>query len=313
MGRFFGVCGVQNDIFCGDTEKNVSMMEGQARAMCGDFPWINLIMWSELAVPGFNAATLESQAEPIPGPTTDRFAALAKELGVYVVPGSMFELADGKIYNTIPVLAPDGSLVTTHRKHFPWRPLEPSEPGKVFTVFDIPGVARFGICNCYEFWFPETTRQLTWLGAEMILHPTMTPTQMQGTDKEICIGRTRAMENGVYVFNVSGTGQHGGLGLGGCSYLADPDGNIVERLDRSPNMFASLINFENVDIAQGYGTVATTTQTMKHLAEYNLPLPMYEAYVAGKVTEGEFFKKRGPAAAYPKYATVRNITLPFTP
>jgi predicted amidohydrolase len=311
MGKYFGLCGIQNDIFCGDTEANVSMMEGQARSMCADFPWINLVMWSELAVPGFNALTLQSQAEPIPGPTIERFSALAKELGVYIVPGSMFELADGKIYNSIPVLAPDGSLVTVHRKHFPWRPLEPSEPGKVFTVFDIPGVARVGICNCYEFWFPETCRQLTWLGAELILHPTMTPTQMQCWDTEKIVARVRALENGVFMFSVAGCGQHGGLGLGGGSILADPDGRVIQELDKSPNMFADLIDFEKVELCQEYGTVSMSVQGMKHLAEFGLGLPMYEAMAAGKLTEGEYFKKRKAACSYEKYAAKRTITLPF--
>jgi predicted amidohydrolase len=313
MGKYFGLAGFQNDIVPGDTEANVSLMLDQAADCCADFPWVNLVMWSELAVPGFNAATLASQAEPIPGPTTDRFAALAKKLGVYIVPGSMFELADGNIHNSIPVIAPDGSIVANHRKAYPWRPLEPSVPGTAFTVFDIPNVARIGICNCYEFWFPETCRQLAWMGAELILHPTMTPTQMQMTDTEKIVARVRALENGVYVFNVAGCGQHGGLGLGGGSILADPDGRIVQELDKSPNMFADIIDFEKVELCQEYGSVAMTVQGMKHLAEFGHALPMYDAMAAGKLTDGEFFKKRKAAAAYPKYATVRNITLPFTP
>lgn len=317
MGRYFGLAGIQNDIVCGDTEANVSRMLAQAEGIARDMPWVNLMMWSELAVTGFDVSTMRSQAEPIPGPTTDRFGALAKKIGVYIVPGSMFELADGKIYNSIPVIAPDGSVVANHRKAYPWRPLEPSEPGTQFTVFDIPGVARVGICNCYEFWYPETCRQLTWMGAELILHPTMTPTGMACGDTEKIVARVRALENGVYIFNVAGAGQHGGsggmIGLGGGSILVDPDGRIVQELDKSPNLFCDLIDFEKVELCQEYGSVSMSVQGMKHLAEFGHSLPMYDAMAAGKLTDGEFFKKRKAAAPFSKYKTVRQIKLPFTP
>jgi predicted amidohydrolase len=81
-------------------------------------------------------------------------------------------------------------------------PFEPYEqgvtPGEEFCVFDIPEVGRFGVSICYDMWFPETTRTLAWMGAEVILHPTMTGTIDR--DAELAIVRASAVTNQVYFF-----------------------------------------------------------------------------------------------------------------
>src|SRR6478735_6527252 len=92
----------------------------------------------------------ERVAEPIPGPTTERLCGLAREVGKWLVPGSIYERAEGGVYNTALVISPTGELVATYRKLFPWRPLEGSLPGGSFTVFDIPDVGRFGLMICYD-------------------------------------------------------------------------------------------------------------------------------------------------------------------
>ena len=85
------------------------------------------------------------------------------------MPGSVYELAsDGRIHNTALVLAPDGELVATYRKVFPWQPHEACAPGDGFVTFDIPEIGRIGLAICYDGSFPETFRQLAWMGAELI-------------------------------------------------------------------------------------------------------------------------------------------------
>ena len=93
--------------------------------------------------------------------------------GVWLVPGSVFERADdGPIHNTAVVFSPDGELVARYRKVFPWQPHEECAPGDGFVTFDIPDVGRIGLAICYDGNFPETFRQLAWMGAEVVLQPT---------------------------------------------------------------------------------------------------------------------------------------------
>lgn len=301
--KYFGIAVVQMEIVPGDTEANVSRMLEIGQGCAAAFPWVNMICYSELAIPGFSADTWEQQAESIPGPSTDRFAAFAKEAGIYVQPGSLFEAADGKIYNSAPVLGPDGSLVAKHRKSFPWQPLEQSEPcpGPEFTVFDIPDVGRFGLCICYDFWFPEICRQLAWMGAEVILHPTMTPTCYGPVEK--AMAQSRAIENQVYMVSCGGTGIHGGLGLAGGSMIIDPDGHVVTQLGEGENCVTEILHMDRVALAQEYG-LRGGTPMLKHLGHYNPDVPMYK-----DIRAGEFYKKRTIPIDLDTYMNRRQFTL----
>ena len=120
----------------------------------------------------------EQVAEPIPGPTTDRLCALAREVGKWLVPGIASTNAPSAA-STTPRWSsrPQGEIVARPTaKLFPWMPLEGSVPGDGFTVFDIPDVGRFGLMICYDGWYPEVPRTLAWMGAEVILQPTLTKT-----------------------------------------------------------------------------------------------------------------------------------------
>jgi predicted amidohydrolase len=83
------------------------------------------------------------------------------------------------------------------------------EAGKEFLVFDVPEVGRFGISICYDMWFPETSRTLVAMGAEVILHPSMTDTIDR--EVELSIARAIAVTNQCYFFDINGVGD-GGVG-----------------------------------------------------------------------------------------------------
>ena len=95
---------------------------------------------------------LEEQADypdevavPVPGPLTEALSELAREHGVWLVPGTVFERADdGRIHNTALAFSPQGELVARYRKVFPWQPHEECAPGDRFVTFDIPDVGRSG-------------------------------------------------------------------------------------------------------------------------------------------------------------------------
>src|SRR5258705_3472178 len=115
-------------------------------------------------------------AVDIPGPLTDRLAALARETGLWLVPGSVYERDGENVRNTAVVLSPEGELITVYRKCFPWAPYEKTTPGTQLATFDIPDVGRMGLIICYDGIFPEVPRQLAWWGAELLLQPMLTST-----------------------------------------------------------------------------------------------------------------------------------------
>jgi predicted amidohydrolase len=90
-------------------------------------------------------------------------------------------------------------LAASYRKVFPWRPYE--RWGGSFVVADMAGFGRVGLSICYDSWFPEVARHLAWMGAEVILNPTLTPTADRA--QELVLARAQAITNQVYVVGVN--------------------------------------------------------------------------------------------------------------
>ncbi|MEM8816523.1 MAG: carbon-nitrogen hydrolase family protein [Pseudomonadota bacterium] len=209
------IAGLQLD---GPNGDNVDRIVEEIDAAMARFPWLDMIVAAELNACGTSAAT----AEPMPGPREQRFAEAAKRHGIWLIPGSMFEASDGRAYNTIPVINPGGETIARYRKQFPWFPYEKdTTPGDGSVVFDVPGVGRFGLSNCYDMWFPETLRSLTSQGAEVILHPSLTSTIDRGVEHSII--RANAAMYQCYFFDVN-LGPTVGCGQ---SLMAGPGGEVV--------------------------------------------------------------------------------------
>ncbi len=150
----------------------------------------------------------------------------------WLLPGSLYELDGDVIYNTAVVISPEGEIVAKYRKMFPWLPYEAgTAAGNEFCVFDIPDVGRFGLMICYDMWFPEVTRTLVWMGAEVILQPTMTPT----SDREVEL--VMAQASGQNVFGIGGRASAATNSVDRCPYRTRPtpaqedDGNFCTRGD----------------------------------------------------------------------------------
>jgi predicted amidohydrolase len=124
---------------------------------------------------------------------------------------------------------------------FPFQPYEQGiEPGHEFLVFDVPRVGRFGLSICYDMWFPETSRTLAALGAEVILHPTLTDTIDR--DIELSIIRATAAINQCYVFDINGVGD-GGYGR---SSIVDSAGHVLYSAGAGEEMIPVEIDLERV-------------------------------------------------------------------
>lgn len=223
----FAIAGVQ--MYVNALQSNVEGMIHRIDVLMARFPWTEMVLFSELAPYG----PLHRFAQPFENEALDQFRAAAKKHKIWLIPGSMFEKTpDGRIYNTSAVIDPDGQIVTKYRKMFPFRPYEIEvEAGTEFCIFDVPNVGRFGLSICYDIWFPETTRQLTSAGVEVLLHPVLTGTTDR--DAELAIARATAAQFQCYVIDVNGLGA-GGVGR---SLIVDPSSTVLHQSAGQEDMF----------------------------------------------------------------------------
>lgn len=261
--RSIAVAGLQMKVKPG--ADNTARAIHDVREMVRRFPWIELVLLSELAVSGMN----RSDARPLPGPSEDAFAALAKELGIWLVPGSMYEAVGDKVYNTASVLDPSGGVVGRYRKMFPFNPYEPGvEAGEEPLIFDIPHVGRFGLSICYDMWFPEHTRWLVSHGVEVILHPTLTDTIDR--DVEVAIVRATAAQNQVFVVDVNGVGA-GGTGR---SSIVGPAGDVLFTAGGDVQEMPIELNLDQVTRTRERG-LRGLGQPLKSLRDRGFDFPHY--------------------------------------
>ena len=286
MTRLFGISGVQMSVVPWDAYATVDKMVDIATNIKKNFPWVQLVMFHELVVPGLvqfvstdNGDKWKKNAQSIPGPLTERLCALARKNGQWLVPGSMYEQDGDKLFNTALVISPEGEIVTKYRKMFPWLPYESgTAAGDQFCVFDIPEVGRFGLCICYDMWFPEVSRTLAWMGAEVILQPTLTPTSDRELELTMC--RANALFNQCYFISVNGIGTWGG----GRSTMIDPDGRVLQEASASQTILTEIIDLDHVTRTREFGTLGLA-QTLKQMRDAGHTFPVYKD---GQLTKGSF-------------------------
>jgi len=191
-------------------------------------------------------AALFDLAEPVPGPSSELFAEVARRCGVAVVVPIFERRAPGLYHNSALVLDADGTLAGTYRKmHVPDDPgfyekfyFAPGDLG--FRAFELrPG--RVGALICWDQWYPEAARLTALKGASTLLYPTAIgwhPVEKERhgaaqRDAWRVIQRAHAIANGVYVAAVNRVGfepgppGEAGLEFWGTSFLCDPFGVVV--------------------------------------------------------------------------------------
>ncbi len=275
----FAIAGLQLELSA--VHENVTLMRQKLDVLMSVYPWVQMVVFSELAAYG----PLTSNAQPLPNPTEDEFRAWAKRHGIWLVPGSMFERSkDGTIYNTASVIDPHGEIVGRYRKMFPFRPYEEQvESGTEFLVWDVPDVGRFGISICYDLWFPETARTLAAMGAEVILHPTLTGTIDR--DVELAIVRATAAQNQCFVFGINGFGDCGN----GRSIIVGPAGEVLYQGQSAPEMIPFEINLSRVRRSREVG-LRGLGQQLKSFRERKVEFTVYSP----EGREWPYLKSLGP-------------------
>ncbi|WP_372966077.1 carbon-nitrogen hydrolase [Marinobacter sp.] len=197
-------------------------------------------------------------AEPIPGPTSNHLAALAKELGIVLV-GSVFERRmNGVYHNTSVVFDRDGSIAGIYRKmHIP------DDPGFYEKFYFTPGDATFndgnsgftpistsigklGVLVCWDQWYPEAARLMALAGAEILIYPTAIGWDTTDAPEEqarqleawVTVQRGHAVANNLPVIapNRVGTepdpaGHTAGIRFWGNSFICGPQGEFLARAD----------------------------------------------------------------------------------
>ncbi len=186
-------------------------------------------------------------AEPIPGPSTDFFGHLAKELGVVIVTSLFERRAPGLYHNTAVVLEKDGSMAGQYRKmHIP------DDPAYYEKFYFTPGdlgfhpiqtsVGRLGVLVCWDQWYPEAARLMALQGADLLIYPTAIGYESSDTPDEQerqrmawqTVQRGHTVANGLPVVTVNRVGlepdpsqQTNGIQFWGTSFVAGPQGELL--------------------------------------------------------------------------------------
>jgi N-carbamoylputrescine amidase len=189
-------------------------------------------------------AALFDLAESIPGPTTETFSALARELNVVVVAPVFERRAAGLYHNSAAVIDADGTLLGVYRKmHIPDDPLYYEKfyftPGDTGSINFDTAYARIGVLVCWDQWYPEGARLASLGGASVLFYPTAIGWHPREKaehgaaqlDAWRTIQRAHAIANGIYVAAVNRVGFEGtpesGLEFWGSSFIADPFGRMI--------------------------------------------------------------------------------------
>ncbi len=197
-------------------------------------------------------------AESIPGPTTEALAALARELGIYLVGGSILERVEGrdKVFNTCIVFDPDGRLIATYRKLHLFdvdieggvsaRESQYRAAGSEPVVVGCDAAA-LGLAICYDLRFPELFRKLADGGATVVCIPSAFTFATGSVHWETLL-RARAIENQVYVIapNQHGRAVSGVLSYGN-SMIVDPWGTVLARGGAGDGIIMAEVDLDYLD------------------------------------------------------------------
>ena len=233
-----------------DVEQNIEKLSQNIRR-CAD-QGAQLVVLQELHNSLYFCQTEDTDrfdlAEPIPGPSTKHFGALAKELGIVIVTSLFEKRAPGIYHNTAVVMERDGTIAGKYRKmHIPDDPAYYEKfyftPGDLgFQPIDT-SVGRLGVLVCWDQWYPEAARLMALAGADLLIYPTAIgwestdPADEKQRQREAWVisQRGHAVANGLPVVSVNRVGhepdpssQTNGIQFWGHSFVAGPQGEVLQ-------------------------------------------------------------------------------------
>ena len=244
----------------GDAEANLAVIETRVAEAAKS--GAKLVLLQELHN-GAYFCQHESVDETIPGPSTTRLAALAKQHGVVLVSSLFEKRAAGLYHNTAVVYEADGSIAGKYRKmHIPDDPgfyekfyFTPGDLG--FTPIDT-SVGRLGVLVCWDQWYPEASRLMALAGAELLLYPTAIGWDPEDAQDEktrqrdawVLSHRGHAVANGLPVLSCNRVGHEtsplgaSGIDFWGNSHVLGPQGEFIAEAGTSPTLLLAEVDMQ---------------------------------------------------------------------
>jgi predicted amidohydrolase len=235
------IAGVQMDCRLGDAAGNLREVR-RGLHQAADLG-ARLIVFPECALTGYCFTSKEEAlpfAQSLPGPATEALAEECRKRNVFVVAGLLERGDRAELFNSCMLVGPAGFIGSYRKIHLPCLGIDRfTTPGdRPFAVHDLDGL-RIGMNICYDGSFPESSRVLALLGADLVVLPTNWPT---GAMTVIPLTQARALENHIYYAAVNRIGEERGFQFIGRSRLFDCDGNLLAEAspDRAEVIVASV-------------------------------------------------------------------------
>ncbi|MBE9549382.1 MAG: carbon-nitrogen hydrolase family protein [Proteobacteria bacterium] len=280
----FAIAGLQLDL---ENNNNLPLLAKEIDTAMARFPWIDMLILGELSAYGTNVSHAQQQGDEV----ETFFSQLAAKHNIWLIPGSYFESKSGEIYNTATVINPDGEIVDRYHKFYPFYPYEKGvSAGDQFVVFEVPGIGKFGLMICYDQWFPEMARNLCWMGAEVIICPTMTNTIDR--KNELVLAQANAISNQCYFININSVGK---LGYGE-SIIVGPEGETIHKAGFGNELIAVELDLQRVRDVRERG-LHGLGQVLKSFRDHPVDYPVYR----DRKDQGAFAKLGKLAVPKSKY------------
>ena len=204
------------------------------------------------------------------------FSDIARKYKIYFIPGSVYydkKKGDETItYNSVLIFGPDGELIDEYDKICPYYPLEGYvTPGDKLVLFEIKEKnIKIGIMICHDWSFPEISRSLTLMGAELLLRPAVDPEGLYDSFRHVA--PVRALENQAYFISLNACGRSLGASYYGHSMIVSPESCILYEADNVEVNICMTLDFDLVERTRKYGTFFTE-QLLRQLKIFKFPRP----------------------------------------
>jgi len=276
------VAGVQMGCKLGDRAANVKTICAKLEQAANH--GARLVVFPECIVSGYgfdSRAEAMANAETLPGQNTDAISAVCARHGVWAVVG-LLEKAGDRLFNSCALLGPSGLVASYRKLHLPCLGADRfTDPGdRPFAVHDLGGL-NIGMNICFDGSFPESSRILTLLGADLVVLPTNWATNAR--TMATLVSACRSWENHIYYLAVNRVGEESGFRYIGLSSAADYLGNV---LHWAPENEESIFTVEVAPRAARQKRVVTCAGTYE-IDRVNWRRPdMYGPLLEGAVFEG---------------------------
>jgi predicted amidohydrolase len=224
------IASVQMDCKLGDRAFNLGRIRARLREAAEN--GAKLAVFPECALTGYcfeSKAEALLHAEPLPGPSTEALAADCRQLGAWVIFGLLErDEQSGNLFNACALVGPHGFVGGYRKIHLPCLGVDRfTTPGnRPFAVHDLgQGALRVGMTICYDGSFPEASRVLTLLGADLVVLPTNWPSEAATTARLLV--PARALENRIYYAAANRVGEERGFRFIGLSRIVDCTGAVL--------------------------------------------------------------------------------------